>query len=85
MINLIGFMLWVGILISLFMFLIKRAVSPAAKRSIALLSLIFALGFGFSTYIRDFGRLDIYLMILSSAACMLILKNKAVYLAVPLS
>ena len=82
--SVVGLVFWVGLITALSMLIVKKTETTEAKRSVFLLTLAFALGFGFSTYIRDLGRLDIYLMALTAIACMLIIKNKAQFLILPI-
>jgi hypothetical protein len=83
--SLAALVLWAGLLISLFVLIVKKTETTKAKGCVLMLILAFSLGFGFSTYIRDLGRLDIYLMQLTVIACILIINNKALFLLLPLS
>lgn len=63
----------------------ERLFGGAAARAVLVAGVFFELGIGYSTFCVDWGRMDLYLLVLSLLACWLLMVQKWTFMTVPIA
>lgn len=91
LINQFNFLVAIALVLAVILFLYLvgtrtgKLSGAAAAKDVFIAGLVFEAGIGFSTFFVDWGRTDIFLLILSLLACWLLVVQKGTFLVVPIA